>query len=81
MYETFTLGEEPRVPGVGDGGNSEGSAELLAALEQGSRLPCPPTCPQDVYVKLMYPCWHLHSHERPDFSTLCINIRDLLSQY
>ncbi|XP_046425755.1 tyrosine-protein kinase hopscotch isoform X1 [Neodiprion fabricii] len=81
MYETFGFGDEPRVPGVGDGGNSEGSAELLEALERGSRLPCPPTCPQAVYVKLMYPCWQLQSHERPDFSTLCNDIQDLLTQY
>ncbi|XP_012263583.2 tyrosine-protein kinase hopscotch [Athalia rosae] len=81
MYEMFGLGEEPRVPGVGEDGSSGGGAELLEALERGSRLPCPPTCPQSVYVKLMYPCWHLHSHERPDFATLCNNIQDLLTQY
>lgn len=81
MYETFALGEDPRVPGVGEDGNSESSAELLEALERGARLPCPPTCPQAVYVKLMYPCWHLHSHQRPDFSTLCNDIKDLLTQY
>ncbi|XP_034935206.1 tyrosine-protein kinase hopscotch [Chelonus insularis] len=85
MYETFGLGEDPKLPGVGwernGDGKEEGSAELLAALERGSRLPCPPNCPQTVYVKLMYPCWHLESHQRPDFATLCNDIRDLINQY
>ncbi|KAK2578134.1 hypothetical protein KPH14_012606 [Odynerus spinipes] len=90
MYETFGLGEDPKLPGIGSDaheisgseiGIEEGSAELLAALERGSRLPCPPTCPQQIYVKLMYPCWQLHSHERPDFASLCKDIRELLNHY
>ncbi|XP_015116546.1 tyrosine-protein kinase hopscotch [Diachasma alloeum] len=83
MYETFGLGEDPKLPGVGGTGENEeeGSAELLEALERGTRLPCPPNCPQTVYVKLMYPCWHLHSHQRPDFAMLCNDIRDLMGQY
>ncbi|XP_012288894.1 tyrosine-protein kinase hopscotch [Orussus abietinus] len=92
MYETFGLGEDPKLPGVGNSnilgdGNAngveseEGTGELLAALERGARLPCPPTCPQAVYVKLMYPCWHLDSHRRPNFSTLCKDIADLMTQY
>lgn len=84
MYETFGLGEDPKLPGVGkDDGESQegGGSDLLGALERGMRLPCPPNCPQTVYVKLMYPCWHWHSHQRPDFSTLCNSIKDLISQY
>ncbi|XP_043290064.1 tyrosine-protein kinase JAK2 isoform X2 [Venturia canescens] len=87
MYETFGFGEDPKLPGLGGDGKAngdneeEGSAELLEALERGLRLPCPPNCPQDIYVKLMYPCWHLHSHLRPDFATLCNDIRDLMEQY
>lgn len=95
MYETFGLGKDPKLPGIGSDirdksaneisdseiGTEEGSAELLAALERGSRLPCPPTCPQQIYVKLMYPCWHLHSHKRPDFASLCRDIRELLNHY
>ncbi|CAD6215597.1 GSCOCT00000409001.2-RA-CDS [Cotesia congregata] len=85
MYETFGLGEDPKLPGVGgqQGGDSaeEGGAALLAALERGTRLPCPQNCPQIVYVKLMYPCWHLQSHLRPDFAMLCNEIRDLITQY
>ncbi|XP_076665720.1 tyrosine-protein kinase hopscotch isoform X1 [Andrena cerasifolii] len=86
MYETFGFGEEPRLPGVDSGterlqsDQEKGSTELLAALERGTRLPCPSTCPQAIYVKIMYPCWQLQSHQRPDFATLCKDIRDLLAQ-
>ncbi|XP_076165135.1 tyrosine-protein kinase hopscotch isoform X1 [Ptiloglossa arizonensis] len=87
MYETFGFGEEPRLPGLDSSTErlqneqEKSSTELLAALERGTRLPCPSTCPQTIYVKLMYPCWHLQSHQRPDFVTLCKDIRDLLAQY
>ncbi|KAK0071720.1 hypothetical protein PV326_000934, partial [Microctonus aethiopoides] len=86
MYETFGLGEDPKLPGVGNdrdnGENEEESGiELLDALERGTRLPCPPSCPQIVYVKLMHPCWQLQSNQRPDFATLCCSIRELLNQY
>ncbi|XP_034184944.2 tyrosine-protein kinase hopscotch isoform X1 [Osmia lignaria lignaria] len=87
MYETFGYGEEPRLPGLDSSierlqnEQEKGSTELLAALERGTRLPCPSTCPQAIYIKLMYPCWHLQSHQRPDFATLCNDIRDLLAQY
>ncbi|XP_033329190.1 tyrosine-protein kinase hopscotch isoform X1 [Megalopta genalis] len=87
MYETFGFGEEPRLPGVDSSTErlqneqEKGSTELLAALERGTRLPCPSTCPQAIYVKIMYPCWHLQSHQRPDFASLCKDIRDLLDEY
>ncbi|CAL7948800.1 unnamed protein product [Xylocopa violacea] len=87
MYETFAFGEEPRLPGLDtsterlQNEQEKGSTELLAALERGTRLPCPSTCPQAIYVKLMYPCWHLQSHQRPDFATLCKDIGNLLAQY
>jgi Janus kinase 2 len=93
MYETFSFGEDPKLPEFG--GNSatnneesekgvktleeEGSADLLKALERGARLPCPFTCSQEVYVKVMYPCWHIDSHQRPDFAKLCKDIKDLIN--
>lgn len=89
MYEIFSLGEDPKLQGfqqkrTDDSRNDpeEGSsAELLTALEQGARLPCPPKCPQAVYVKLMYPCWNLQSQLRPKFSMLCQDIQQLLCEY
>jgi len=81
MYETFSLGEDPKLLGLNGAEQEEGSAEVLEALVQGTRLPCPIMCPQKVYVKLMSPCWNLHSHERPDFSTLRLDIQELLKEY
>lgn len=87
MYETFSFGEEPRLPGLDSSTErlqneqEKGSTELLAALENGIRLPCPCICPQAIYVKLMHPCWNLKSHKRPDFATLCKDIENLLTQY
>lgn len=87
MYEIFSLGEDPKLPALeldrenGRGLDDEYCFKLLNALEQGARLPCPTTCPQEVYVKLMYPCWHLESHQRPDFATLCQDIQQLLNEY
>lgn len=86
MYETFSLGEDPKLPDIVTYRNlhyieEKGSAELLSALESGARLPCPPTCPQEIYTKLMYPCWNIQSHERPDFATLCRQIQNLLTKY
>ncbi|XP_014484244.1 PREDICTED: tyrosine-protein kinase hopscotch [Dinoponera quadriceps] len=89
MYEIFSLGEDPELPGLRqkrtddsvDDPEEGSSTKLLAALEQGARLPCPSKCPQAVYVKLMYPCWNLQSQLRPKFSTLCQDIHQLLSEY
>ncbi|XP_020283323.1 tyrosine-protein kinase JAK2 [Pseudomyrmex gracilis] len=86
MYETFSLGEDPKLPDIVTYRNlhyieEKGSVELLSALESGARLPCPPTCPQEIYTKLMYPCWNIQSHERPDFATLCRQIQNLLTKY
>ncbi|XP_051167397.1 tyrosine-protein kinase hopscotch [Leptopilina boulardi] len=87
LFEMFSFGEDPKLPdeSIGqnkhEGGKSseeEGSAELLAALEKGMRLPCPPKCPAEIYARLMNPCWAWDSHNRPDFLTLCNEIKDLI---
>ncbi|KAF7995940.1 hypothetical protein HCN44_007047 [Aphidius gifuensis] len=83
MYETFGLGEDPKLP-YNDGDNrndEEGSKYLLDELESGRRLPCPINCPQTIYIKLMYSCWHWDSRLRPNFTSLCKDINDLLEQY
>lgn len=95
MYETFSFGDDPKLPefvrnGENDVNGSdksainlegEGGANLLKALERGARLPCPPSCPQEFYVKIMYPCWNLESHLRPDFAKLCKDIQALINEY
>ncbi|XP_014205005.1 tyrosine-protein kinase hopscotch [Copidosoma floridanum] len=93
LYETFSFGEDPILPelikktNAGESGKTVNgtrrveeilSTEIIAALERGARLPCPVTCPQDVYVKIMYPCWHMQSNQRPDFAKLCTDIKELI---
>lgn len=94
MYETFSFGDDPKLPefdsngeiieGIDKSANNlegEGGADLLKALERGARLPCPNSCPQEFYVKIMYPCWNLESHLRPDFAKLCQDIQALIDEY
>ncbi|KJE92844.1 SCR repeat-containing protein/PTK2 protein tyrosine kinase [Capsaspora owczarzaki ATCC 30864] len=44
-------------------------AELVQFLEQGNRLPQPPTCSADVY-SLVTQCWSYEPNERPNFNML-----------
>jgi hypothetical protein len=74
MYEMFSLGEDPRLPGCI---NDQDQQQLLAALENGIRLPCPSQCSQTIYVRLMSPCWLADTHARPTFTQLCQEIQDL----
>ena len=43
--------------------------DLLAALERGYRMPCPPLCPESVY-SIMLACWHHDPHHRTEFAQL-----------
>ncbi|XP_033221595.1 tyrosine-protein kinase hopscotch isoform X2 [Belonocnema kinseyi] len=85
MFEMFSFGEDPKLPGEPAKKNKpseeEGSAELWAALERGTRLPCPPNCPSEIYSRLMNSCWAWDSHHRPEFASLCNEIRDLIAYY
>lgn len=45
------------------------------------RFPCPPMCPQAVYIRIIYPCWQNDPHERTSFSKLISETEDLLTQY
>lgn len=74
LYEMFSLGEDPKLPCCTEDVNQ---SQLLAALEGGARLPCPPTCPQSVYVKVIVPCWKLDSKERPTFSMIYETIQKI----
>ena len=85
LYEIFSYGQEPTLPGVKvneEGEEQSETAELdeiFKLLTNGVRLPCPETCPKSVYTQLMLPCWQLNPHERPTFSkllTLLFNIKE-----
>ncbi|XP_063222235.1 tyrosine-protein kinase hopscotch [Bacillus rossius redtenbacheri] len=72
LFEMFSRGEDPQL-----GGCEQDQQQLLAALEGGIRLPCPPLCPQTVYVQLMTPCWQADTHARPSFPEICAIVQDM----
>ncbi|XP_033122754.1 tyrosine-protein kinase SRK2-like [Anneissia japonica] len=43
--------------------------EVLEAVDRGYRMPCPPSCPEDLY-SIMLECWKQNPIERPTFETL-----------
>ena len=79
LFEMFSLGEDPQLPALVE--KSTDQALLLAALDSGSRLPCPGQCPQNIYVTLISPCWSHESHSRPTFTTICHTITDLQKEF
>ncbi|CAG9828556.1 unnamed protein product [Diabrotica balteata] len=81
MCELFNFGEEPMLAHMDEKMQAPQQQILLAALEKGSRFPPPPKCPATVYVRIIHPCWMADPHERPMFSTLILEITDLMSQF
>ncbi|XP_044265655.1 tyrosine-protein kinase hopscotch [Tribolium madens] len=82
MCEMFNWGEEPKLTNLGDDEvRGQEQQVLLNALESGARFPCPALCPQAVYIRIIYPCWHADPHERPPFIELVQETQDLLTQY
>ncbi|XP_067002399.1 tyrosine-protein kinase hopscotch [Anabrus simplex] len=75
LYEMFSFGEDPCLPAYNN--DEHDQSKLLEAIERGARLPCPATCPQMIYVRLMCPCWQAKTHERPSFTELCREIEEL----
>lgn len=81
MFEIFSFGEDPKLPGVDmNNKETESSEQFLEALTRGVRLPCPICCPQKVYVNIMYPCWNFSSHERPNFKELCDKLQTQMDE-
>ncbi|RZC37632.1 Pkinase Tyr domain containing protein, partial [Asbolus verrucosus] len=56
------------------------SQELLNC-EDSYSFPCPPLCPQAVYIRIIIPCWHADPHGRLRFAELVSETQDLLTQY
>ncbi|XP_014232207.1 tyrosine-protein kinase hopscotch [Trichogramma pretiosum] len=90
LFEIFSFGEDPLLPEFVSKDNknsidksqcvfSTHNMELYKALQKGSRLPCPRTCPQEIYVKIMVPCWNFSSHERPCFKTLTKILKKIIN--
>ncbi|XP_040198419.1 tyrosine-protein kinase Fes/Fps [Rana temporaria] len=67
LWEAFSLGSNPYT--------SMNNQQTREAIEQGSRLPAPDNCPEDIY-ELMLRCWEYDPRKRPSFS---IVHQDLIS--
>ncbi|KAE8574217.1 hypothetical protein XENTR_v10003333 [Xenopus tropicalis] len=61
LSEIMTYGRSP-YPGMSN-------SEVMAALERGYRMPCPGTCPTELYG-IMLQCWQQDPHKRPTFEYL-----------
>ncbi|XP_075216229.1 tyrosine-protein kinase hopscotch [Lycorma delicatula] len=74
LFEMFSYGEDPCLSVLKDDSELD-QAKLLMALKSGARLPCPPTCPQNIYVDIISPCWKYDSHMRISFAELSEQIK------
>ena len=61
LYELITYGRFP-YPGMNN-------AQVLEALQNGYRMPCPMGCPEQLY-EIMRECWKDDATSRPTFETL-----------
>ena len=61
LYELITYGRFP-YPGMNN-------AQVLDALQNGYRMPCPMGCPEPLY-KIMRECWRDEAASRPTFKAL-----------
>ncbi|XP_051556477.1 tyrosine-protein kinase JAK1-like isoform X1 [Myxocyprinus asiaticus] len=53
--------------------------KLVKALEEGWRMPCPPSCPEMVYTQMLN-CWKHAPENRADFKSLIKEFEFLLSR-
>ena len=67
LYELITYGRFP-YPGMKN-------AQVLEALQNGYRMPCPMDCPEQLY-EIMRECWRDDAASRPTFETLQWRMED-----
>lgn len=67
LTEMVTKGRIP-YPGMAN-------AEVLAQVDRGYRMPCPPGCPPPLY-QIMLKCWNSSPDERPTFEFLQATLED-----
>ena len=71
LYEIVTYGRSP-YPGMSN-------AQVLEAIQQDYRMPCPMGCPDQVY-EVMCECWRDGPEVRPTFNTLQQRLKDLAAK-
>nr|XP_012608416.1 tyrosine-protein kinase Blk isoform X1 [Microcebus murinus]XP_012608417.1 tyrosine-protein kinase Blk isoform X1 [Microcebus murinus]XP_012608418.1 tyrosine-protein kinase Blk isoform X1 [Microcebus murinus]XP_012608419.1 tyrosine-protein kinase Blk isoform X1 [Microcebus murinus]XP_012608420.1 tyrosine-protein kinase Blk isoform X1 [Microcebus murinus] len=62
LMEIVTYGRVP-YPGMSN-------PEVIRCLERGYRMPCPDTCPPELYRGVIAECWRSRPEERPTFEFL-----------
>ncbi|GAB1298993.1 Tyrosine-protein kinase Blk [Apodemus speciosus] len=62
LMEIVTYGRVP-YPGMSN-------PEVIRSLEHGYRMPCPETCPPELYRDIITECWRGQPEERPTFEFL-----------
>ena len=71
LYELITYGRFP-YPGMTN-------AQVLGALKNGYRMPCPMGCPEQLY-EIMKECWRDDATSRPRFETLQWRMKELFAE-
>lgn len=80
IWEMYSFGEIPY-------GDRKG-AEAIQSIDNGERLPKPPSCPDHVY-DIMMKCWEFEADKRPTFAELLdrftedseyMNIKELVAE-
>ncbi|XP_075155140.1 tyrosine-protein kinase hopscotch [Haematobia irritans] len=66
LFEMFSRGETPNL----DPNMELTQEEFLLRLDRGDRLHKPNLCPDNVYERLMKPCWHGKPKLRPTFGEI-----------
>nr|XP_018902060.1 PREDICTED: tyrosine-protein kinase hopscotch [Bemisia tabaci] len=79
LFEIFSFGDDPRITEA-ELPQEELLEQQQVLLKNGTRLPCPECCPQEVYVDIISPCWRYESKDRPTFSDLVCSIEKICSQ-
>ncbi|XP_018089463.1 HCK proto-oncogene, Src family tyrosine kinase L homeolog isoform X2 [Xenopus laevis] len=70
LTEIITYGRTP-YPGMSN-------SEVITALERGYRMPCPSTCPKELY-SIMLQCWQQDPEQRPTFEYLQSILEDFFT--
>ncbi|XP_023932379.1 fibroblast growth factor receptor 1-like [Lingula anatina] len=71
LWEIVTFGATP-YPDIA-------VTELATKLDQGTRLKSPKNCSMELYI-LMLQCWHKLPEKRPSFTSIRLELEDMMSQ-
>ena len=71
QYEIVTYGRFP-YPGMSN-------AQVLEAIQQDYRMPCPMGCPDQLY-EIMRECWREDPESRPTFETLQWRLEEFFTE-